>query len=165
MKAFKALLYSFFVLFAVSACNAQSSDTTTTHKKAATGYNELTPQQQRVILGKSTDRAFTGDYYQKTDKGTYICRQCNAPLYSSDDKFESHCGWPSFDDEIPGAVIRVPDADGMRTEIICANCHGHLGHVFSGEGLTDKDTRHCVNTSSIRFIPAGEPLPPVITLK
>ncbi len=119
-------------------------------------YNKLSPQEEYVILQKGTDRAFTGDYYQKKDEGLYLCRQCNARLYRSGDKFESHCGWPSFDDEIDGSVRRVPDADGRRTEIICNNCGGHLGHVFLGEGFTAKDTRHCVNTSSLRFIPASE---------
>ena len=117
-------------------------------------YNKLTPQEERVLLHKATDRPFTGDYTDKKDEGVYICRRCNAPLYTSKDKFDSHCGWPSFDDEIEGAVERVPDADGQRVEIICRNCRGHLGHVFLNEGFTDKDTRHCVNTSSIRFIPA-----------
>ncbi len=132
--------------------------------KSNAKYNELTPQQQDVILNKATDRPFTGDYYDKTDKGLYICRQCNNPLYTSEDKFESHCGWPSFDDAIEGAVTNVPDADGMRVEIICNNCHGHLGHVFTGEGFTDKDTRYCVNTSSILFVPANKTknLPAVI---
>jgi len=145
-------------VFAMTSCNAQT-DTTKAQAPPAgktTGYNILTPQQQYVILEKGTDRAYTGDYYNKTDKGLYICRQCNAPLYESTDKFESHCGWPSFDQEIKGSVIRKPDADGQRIEIICANCKGHLGHVFLGEGFTDKDTRHCVNTSSIEFIPADK---------
>ena len=145
-------------VFGMTSCTAQN-DTTKVEapaKKPAGGYNILTPQQQYVIINKGTDRAFTGDYYDKTDKGLYICRQCNAPLYESTDKFESHCGWPSFDQEIKGSVIRVPDADGQRVEIICSNCKGHLGHVFVGEGFTDKDTRHCVNTSSIQFIPADK---------
>jgi len=146
-------------VFMMASCNAQTDTTKTQTQpsgKSKTGYNILTPQQQYVILEKGTDRAYTGDYYNKTDKGLYICRQCNAPLYESTDKFESHCGWPSFDQEIKGSVIRKPDADGQRIEIICANCKGHLGHVFLGEGFTDKDTRHCVNTSSIEFIPADK---------
>jgi methionine-R-sulfoxide reductase len=127
-------------------------------------YNKLTPQEENVIEHKATDRPFTGDLYQKKDKGIYICRRCNAPLYMSDDKFDAHCGWPSFDAEIKGSVKRIPDADGSRTEIICTNCGGHLGHVFLGEELTPKNTRHCVNTSSIKFIPADSinQLPPVI---
>lgn len=147
----------------LSACSQEPAKTPDSSKKE-TKYNKLTSQEESVILFKNTDRAFTGDYYQKTDKGIYICKQCNNPLYKSDDKFESHCGWPSFDDEIKGSVIRVPDADGMRTEIICVNCKGHLGHVFTGEGFTDKDTRHCVNTSSIQFYPSKDldKLPKVI---
>lgn len=122
-------------------------------------YNTLTPEEQNVILRKGTERPFTGEYWDTKAEGTYICRQCNTPLYTSDDKFDSHCGWPSFDDELPGTVRRVPDADGRRTEILCAACGAHLGHVFKGEKMTAKDTRHCVNSLSIRFIPKGEPLP------
>ena len=130
-------------------------------------YNKLTPEEERVIIHKGTDLPFTGEYTDKKDSGIYICRRCNAPLYNSNDKFDSHCGWPGFDDEIAGAVKRVPDADGSRTEIICKNCGGHLGHVFTGEELTGKNTRHCVNTSSIRFIPADsvKNAPEVIRLK
>jgi methionine-R-sulfoxide reductase len=117
-------------------------------------YNLLSDFEKFVIIDKGTERPWTGQYTNLKDKGTYICKQCNAPLYRSSDKFDSHCGWPSFDDEIPGAVKRIPDKDGQRTEIICNNCGAHLGHVFTGEGFTSKDTRHCVNSVSIKFIPA-----------
>lgn len=116
-------------------------------------FNELNDFEKSVIEGKATERPFTGMYYKFDKKGTYLCKKCNAPLYRSTDKFDSGCGWPSFDSEIPGAVKRVKDADGQRTEIVCANCGAHLGHVFIGEGFTPKNTRHCVNSVSLNFIP------------
>jgi len=117
-------------------------------------YNSLSKQETFVIENKGTEAPFTGKYTDYTGKGTYVCKKCGAALYYSSSKFKSDCGWPSFDDEIKGAVKRYPDPDGMRTEIVCANCGAHLGHVFTGERLTAKNTRHCVNSVSIDFVPA-----------
>ena len=157
-----------FYLFALVLTSCQGQNTLSTNSTKAmdstTKYNDLTPQQEQVLVNKATDRPYTGDYYEKKDNGLYICRRCNNPLYTSEDKFDSHCGWPSFDDEIKGSVTRILDADGRRTEIVCNNCQGHLGHVFLGEQMTDKNTRHCVNTSSILFVPKDKTkeLPEVI---
>lgn len=127
-------------------------------------YNELTPEESRVILTRGTEHPGAGEYVDSEADGTYVCRRCNASLYRSKDKFHSGCGWPSFDDEIEGAVHREIDADGQRVEIICQNCGGHLGHVFTGEGMTDKDTRHCVNSISMVFYDADQEIPAVIKI-
>lgn len=142
----------------VSACQQK----TTKKMEQNTKYNKLNDYEKKVLLDKATDRPYTGEYTDNKKTGTYICRQCNNPLYESKDKFDSHCGWPSFDDEIKGAVKQIPDADGMRTEIVCNNCQGHLGHVFMGEGFTSKNTRHCVNSTSMVFVEVGKTLPQAI---
>ncbi|MBS3775246.1 MAG: methionine-R-sulfoxide reductase [Bacteroidales bacterium] len=137
------IAFLFLILFAVQGFS--QSDTMK--------YRELTNAEERVIIYKGTERPFTGQYYNHFKEGAYTCKRCGAELFRSEDKFDAQCGWPSFDDEVEGAVKRVPDADGMRTEITCANCGAHLGHVFKGEGFTPKDTRHCVNSISLEFMP------------
>ena len=142
IKVFSFVLIT-FLLFALNQIWGQDK----------MGYKKLTPEEERIIIHKGTERPFTGEFYEHTEKGTFTCKQCGATLFYSEDKFDSDCGWPSFDDEIDSAVTRITDADGRRTEIICTNCGGHLGHVFSGEGYTSKNTRHCVNSISMDFVP------------
>ncbi len=135
--------------------NKQENQITINHASTMK-FNKLTPDEERVIIHKGTEIPFTGEYVNNYDSGTYVCKRCDTPLYRSEDKFDGHCGWPSFDDEIQGAVKRVQDADGRRTEILCNTCDAHLGHVFLGEGFTSKQTRHCVNSISMKFIPANQ---------
>jgi peptide methionine sulfoxide reductase msrA/msrB len=147
MATLLAILIGFFPLTIMSVENA---------KETLVKLNKLTSEEESIILHKSTEKPFTGKYYKTSAAGIYTCKQCDAPLYRSTDKFDAGCGWPSFDAEIHGAVNRSLDADGQRTEITCARCGAHLGHVFEGEGFTDKNVRHCVNSLSMNFIPASQ---------
>jgi peptide methionine sulfoxide reductase msrA/msrB len=141
----KSIFFAFLLAIIASGSSCQNNKTME--------YKKLTPEEEQVIIKKGTERPFTGEFVNTKEDGSYTCKRCGAILFASDSKFDSHCGWPSFDDAIKGAVKEVPDADGSRTEIVCANCGAHLGHVFDGEGFTPKNRRHCVNSISLEFTP------------
>lgn len=163
-------MYRFIIILSIFTTTACAQDSKKNHTepvnnqnkitamsiKSEGEYNKLTKEEKYVIDQKGTERPYTGKYHENFESGIYVCKKCDAPLYRSDDKFAAHCGWPAFDDEIEGAVKRKTDADGRRTEILCKNCGGHLGHVFNGEGYTKKNTRHCVNSISMKFISKEE---------
>jgi peptide methionine sulfoxide reductase msrA/msrB len=149
----KAIFLLNLILTCVAGC-AQSTNNSVTDRSDL-HFNKLTAEEEEVILRKGTELPFTGKYYMNFEKGTYYCKRCGVPLFKSSDKFKSECGWPSFDDAIPGAVKQLPDADGVRTEIECAKCGAHLGHIFKGEELTSKNTRYCVNSVSLNFTPVS----------
>src|SRR5690606_36049441 len=148
----RGLICILFILTFIGCAQSQTKKTNNAMEKD-NKYNDLTPEEEYVILHKGTERPYTGELLENKKNGVYVCKRCDAPLYYSEDKFDSHCGWPSFDQEIPDTVQRVRDADGRRTEIICKSCGAHLGHVFEGEGFTSKNTRHCVNSISMKFVP------------
>lgn len=140
----------FYFLLLVIGLNACAQDKTPANEKQS-AYNNLTKEEERIIVNKGTEAPYSGKYLYHKQQGTYLCKRCNAPLYRSSNKFDADCGWPSFDEEIRGAVTRIPDTDGRRIEIICTQCKAHLGHVFYGENFTYKNTRHCVNSISLNF--------------
>jgi len=151
------MVIAVFASLSLQACSQQKQENATGTQPSnnkTMQYKKLTAEEERVIVNKGTEYPFTGKYVNTTTKGVYTCKRCGTPLFTSKDKFPSECGWPSFDDAIPGAVKQTPDADGMRTEITCNHCGAHLGHVFTGEHMTAKDTRYCVNSISMDFIPA-----------
>ena len=148
------MVVSMLILTGLTACaQKQEKKETTAKTTKKMEWNKLTKEEEDIIVRKGTEYPGTGKYDKFNEKGTYVCKRCEAPLYNSDSKFDAHCGWPAFDDEIKGSVKRIPDADGQRVEIVCANCEAHLGHVFVGEGFTNKNTRHCVNSISMVFVP------------